>query len=179
MIRNGLFILLICLTITVDAQTYMTRNGSISFYSDAPMEKIESHNNQVTSKLDVASGALDFAVLIKAFQFEKQLMYQHFNEDYLESTRYPKANFQGQITNLSSVDFSKAGTYPVTVSGNLYLHGINRKITQKGTLKINGATIKASAQFRITLEDFNIKVPVILKDKIAKTVLVDVSVNFQ
>ena len=69
------------------------------------MEKIEAHNNQLIVKLDANTGSLDFAVLIKAFNFEKQLMHKHFNEDYLESNKYPKANFQGQIQNLSNVDF--------------------------------------------------------------------------
>jgi len=142
------------------------------------MENIEAHNRQVITQIDLTTGQLDFAILIKAFQFEKQLMHQHFNQDYLESQKYPKANFQGQIQNLSQIDLNRDGSYSVTVTGVLNLHGVSKKVTEKGTLSIQGDQVKIKAKFSILVADFQVKTPAILKDKIAKTVLIEVDVAF-
>ena len=92
--KNLFFLLLATLfCLNLSAQKFFTREGKISFYSDAPMEKIEAHNQQATSVIDIESGRMEFAVLIKAFQFEKALMQEHFNENYMESSKYPKATF--------------------------------------------------------------------------------------
>jgi hypothetical protein len=171
--------LVLCLAaFQLKAQTRLSRSGTVSFYSNAPMENIEAHNRQVITQIDLTTGQLGFAILIKAFQFEKQLMHQHFNQDYLESQKYPKANFQGQIQNLSQIDLNRDGSYPVTVIGVLNLHGVSKKITEKGTLSIQGDQIKVNAKFSVLLADFQVKTPAILKDKIAKTVLIEVDVAF-
>ena len=78
-------------------QKYFTKDGKVSFYSDALMEKIEAHNTKAASVIDAENGQMEFAVLIKAFQFEKALMQEHFNENYMESSTYPKASFKGKI----------------------------------------------------------------------------------
>ena len=97
--RFQFFILLVALVSFQSgiAQKYFTRNGNISFHSDTPMEKIEGHNKNSTAVIDAESGKLEFAVLIKAFHFEKALMEEHFNENYMESNKFPKASFKGQI----------------------------------------------------------------------------------
>ena len=143
------------------------------------MEKIEAHNKQLNCRLNTSTGDMDFAVLIKAFQFQKQLMHQHFNDDYLESKIYPKATFQGQIMNINKFDLSKDGNYPVTVSGTLNLHGVSKRIMEKGTLRVIGGNIAASSKFPISLSDYDVKIPIILKDKIAKTVLVEINVELK
>src|SRR6187551_947535 len=90
---------------------YMTRSGQISFFSKTSMENIDATNNEVTSMIDTGKGDIVFAVLVKSFHFEKALMEEHFNENYMESNKFPKATFQGKITNLSSINFSKDGSY--------------------------------------------------------------------
>lgn len=162
----------------MEAQPILSRNGSVSFYSDAAMEKIEAHNRQVISNLDVTTGRMSFAILIRAFQFEKQLMHQQFNQDYLESQKYPKASFQGQIQNLSGINFNQDGTVPIHVKGILNLHGVSREVNEKGTITINGNQIRLNAKFWITLSDYQVKRPAILKEKIAKDVLVEVNTTF-
>ena len=97
---------------SADAQKYFTRSGKISFYSDTPMEKIEAKNGSATSVLDTESGKMEFAVLIKGFQFAKSLMQDHFNENYMESSKYPKALFKGEISNIDDVDFGHDGQLP-------------------------------------------------------------------
>ena len=96
--KTLLFILLAAGTITsLSAQKYFTRDGMISFTASSPLEKIDATNKGATAVIDAASGALEFAVLIKGFIFEKALMQEHFNENYLESGKYPKATFKGKI----------------------------------------------------------------------------------
>src|SRR5881409_2466003 len=100
------------------AQTYFTRNGRVTFFSKAPIENIEATNNEASSILDTQKEEVVFIVLIKSFKFKKALMEEHFNENYLESNTFPKANFKGTITNPGAVNFSKDGTYTVTVKGD-------------------------------------------------------------
>ena len=85
------------------AQKVYTKNGSISFFSKSPLENIDAKNNQVMSVLNTQTGELQFSVIIKAFHFEKALMQEHFNENYMESTKFPKATFKGTLTDLSHV----------------------------------------------------------------------------
>src|SRR3954471_14722308 len=88
---------------------FFTKTGKISFYSKAPMEDIEATNNSVTAVLDAATGNFQFAVLIKGFEFRKALMQEHFNENYLESDKFPKAEFKGQVVNNSAISYTKEG----------------------------------------------------------------------
>src|SRR5687768_4455396 len=108
----------------VNAQDkYFTKTGKISFYSKAPMEDIEAKNKTVAAVMDIKTGALQFSVLMKSFEFEKALMQEHFNENYVESDKFPKADFKGSVVNNSSVNYSKDGTYNTMVKGKLTIHG--------------------------------------------------------
>src|SRR5882757_8750071 len=102
--------------LSASAQKYYTKNGKITFFSKAQLENIKADNNQVTSTLNTQSGELQFSLLNNAFHFEKALMEEHFNEDYIESAKYPRSTFKGAITNISSVNADKDGDYKVTVT---------------------------------------------------------------
>ena len=104
-------VVLLFLANGLSAQKYFTRGGNVSFNSDTPLEKIEAINSNAACVLDTETGKLQFSVLIKAFTFEKALMQEHFNENYMESTKFPKSTFKGEIENFRDVDFSTAGTY--------------------------------------------------------------------
>jgi YceI-like domain. len=93
---------------------YFTKSGKISFYSKSSLENIEAHNKSVTCVLDTKTGNLQFAILMKGFEFEKALMQEHFNENYVESHKFPKADFKGQVTNNAMINYAKDGSYPVT-----------------------------------------------------------------
>ena len=161
------------------AQKYFTREGKVNFVSDAALEKIEAKNSNATSVLDAETGRLEFAVLVKAFHFEKALMQEHFNENYMESSKYPKAVFKGKIENFDAVDLSKDGTYEVTVSGDLNIHGVTNSISTKGNLKVDGSNILASSVFKVLVADYGIKIPKVVADNIAKEVEISVDVNYQ
>lgn len=175
---KGIFILAILqllMTASSAQQRFFTKTGKISFYSDAPMEKIEAVNKNVSCVLDAKTGQLQFVVLIKGFEFRKALMQEHFNENYLESDKFPKAGFKGQITNNGSINYSTDGNYEAVVKGMLSIHGQEKLIETKGTIVVAGGKVTASAVFPASVKDYNISIPAIMKDKIAREVQITVS----
>lgn len=180
--RTASFILLCFFSLTkMQAQdNYMTRNGQISFFSSTPLEDIKATNNEVASVINSKSGNIQFIVLIKSFQFKKAAMQEHFNgKDYMDSDQYPKAELKGKIVNISSVNFSKDGTYPVTVEGTLTMHGVTNSIKTNGTISVKAGAIISSAVFAIHLADYKISVPSIVSKKVAEKIEVTVNCNYQ
>jgi polyisoprenoid-binding protein YceI len=161
------------------AQKFYTKTGKISFHSKAPLEEIEGKNKTVTAVLDSKSGAMQFAVQMKGFEFEKQLMQQHFNENYVESDKYPKAEFKGTIANNSDINYSKDGTYTAKVKGKLTIHGVTKDVESTGTIKINGGKIDANSTFNVLISDYNIKIPSVVKDKVSNTIKVTVDCDLE
>ena len=172
-------LILIALAVNVNAQKYYTRDGKISFSSDAPMEKIKGVNNKVSSVLDSKSGDIEFAVLIKSFHFDKALMEEHFNENYLESTRYPKATFKGSVTNISDINLATSGEQKALVSGQLTIHGVTRPIQTTGRLQAVNGTIHATCDFEVAVADYNIEIPKVVRDNVAKIVQINVDVSYK
>lgn len=140
------------------AQNYFTRDGKVKFFSDASMEKIEATNKSATLVLNTASGKMDWKVNIKGFLFDKPLMQEHFNENYLESSKYPSATYKSEITNLSEVNFSKDGTYKAKVKGKMNIHGVEKDLETAGTITVSGGAIKINAEFWVKCSDYNIKI---------------------
>lgn len=166
------------IVVALNAQKFMTKNGYIGFYSHTPMEDIKADNNQVVSVLDTSTGDLVFQALIKSFHFDRALMEEHFNENYMESDKIPKSTFKGKITNLSSVDFSKPGSYEITVEGDLTIHDVTNKISTKGTLEVGTGEINANSKFKIVPEDYKITIPGVVRDKFDKAMEVTVTMKY-
>jgi polyisoprenoid-binding protein YceI len=164
--------------VMASGQKYITKNGYIGFFSHTPLEDIKADNNQVASVLDTSTGEIVFQVLLKSFHFQKTLMQEHFNENYVESDKFPKSTFSGRITNLSAVNFSKNGVYDVTVEGDLMIHGVTRKVMAKGSIEILTGEIKADSKFIIVPEDYNIKIPAVVRNNIAKTIEITVTMKY-
>ena len=162
-----------------DAQKYLTRSGKITFFSKAPVENIEAANNEVSSILDTQKGELVFAALIKSFKFKKALMEEHFNENYMESNTFPKANFKGTITNLSKVNFTKDGSYPVMVKGDLTIHGVTKDVEVPGTITVSQGKINAASKFQVKVKDYNIKIPSTVINNIAETIEITVDCKYE
>lgn len=160
------------------AQTiYMTRNGQVSFFSKTPMENIDANNNEVSSMINAGTGEIVFAILVKSFRFEKALMEEHFNENYMESNKFPKSTFQGKITNLAAIDFNKEGKYPATVEGEMTLHGVKKHITATGTITNAKGVVSVTSNIAIKLADYKIERPSLVAEKIAETI--DIKINCQ
>ena len=163
-------LLLAAATSSLFAQKYMTRTGKINFNATAPSspEKISGVNNEVANILDSKTGDIVFQVLVKSFKFERELMKEHFNENYMESDKFPKSAFKGNVTNVGEVNFGKDGTYNVNVTGKLTIHGVTNEVTVPGTLSVKGKTINAKAVFPVMLKDYKIDVPSLVADKLNK-----------
>jgi len=159
-------------------KVYATKTGQIFFNATGGIEKIAAVNNQVDSKFVDATGQIVLAVLVKGFKFENQLMEDHFNENYMESTKFPKSDFKGFITNIKDVNFSKDGSYPVTLDGNLTLHGVTNKVTASGTMKIAGGVPEMEGTFKIKLKDYKVE-GLYIGDKIAPEVAITVKCKYQ
>ncbi len=176
--RMFLLALFLNVVIAGNAQKYLTKNGYIGFYSHTPLEEIKADNNQVASALDITTGEMVFQALIKSFHFDRALMEEHFNENYMESDKIPKSVFKGKITNLSDVDFSKPGTYIITVEGDLTIHDVTNKINTKGTIEVVSGGINANSKFSVVPEDYKITIPGVVRDKIDKTLEVTVAMKY-
>lgn len=162
----------------IDAQRFMTRDGTIRFFSETPIEDIEAINNQVSTAIDLDKGEIVFSLLMKAFTFEKALMQEHFNEKYVESDKFPKATFKGTIENAVDLVLKEA-PQEVKIKGSLTIHGVTRDIAIVATLSQSGPRqLAGSAVFDVALADYNIKVPAAVRDNIAKTIQVTVTAKY-
>jgi polyisoprenoid-binding protein YceI len=158
---------------------YMTRTGRISFHSDAPFQKIEAVNYSAISLLNISSGDVQVTVQIKSFDFEKPLMQTHFNENYMESDKFPKATFKGKITDIKNYDLTKDSKHNIEVTGELTMHGITQNIISKGTLERKADKILTNISFTVKPKDYQINIPAIVRGKIAETVEIRVDMSYE
>jgi hypothetical protein len=155
-----------------------TRTGTISFYSVAPLEKIEAHSHSAASVLNKETGEFEIGVVVKSFAFEKALMQEHFNENYLETHKYPRSIFRGRIPDLEKVDFSRHGQYAVTVNGQLMIHGETRAVMSPAVVSVSSEGVSASAVFSVHLSDYKIRIPALVREKISNDVKIVVNLTY-
>jgi hypothetical protein len=159
-------------------KVYATKTGQIFFNASGGLEKIAAVNNQVDSKFVDATGQIIFGVLVKGFKFENQLMEDHFNENYMESSQFPKADFKGYIKNIKEIDFSKDGKYTVTLEGNLTIHGVSQKVSTVGQLEITQGKASINGEFSVKIKDYGIK-GLYIGEKIANDAKIRVNCKYQ
>ena len=179
--KNSIKLLIVLLAVSCNlfGQKVITKNGNIRFYSETPVETIEAINTQVNSALDISTGDFVFKVLIKAFEFKKALMQEHFNENYMESDKLPNATFTGKISNLKDINFNKDGIYDAIVEGNLTIHGVTKKISEKGSIEVKSGKFIAKAVFNVKPKDYNISIPGSVVANIAESIKVYVDVTLE
>ena len=171
--------LFLSVTTTLFGQKYFTRTGEISFFSGTPIENIEAISNSASTVFDLSSGKIQWAVLIKSFEFEKALMQEHFNENYMESSKYPKAKFSGSIKNLSEIPLEKDGTYTVDISGTLNIHGIEKDVIASASFTVENGAVSAQSVLKVQVADFGIEIPSVVKDNIAKEIEIKIKANYE
>ncbi|WP_299045767.1 YceI family protein [uncultured Polaribacter sp.] len=162
----------ILLTNVTNAQErYLTKNGSVTFFSSTPIEDIKADNNQVLSIIDASSGKMAISILMKSFMFKKALMQEHFNENYVESDKYPKATFKGEIIKFEGVSDVKS---TAQVKGILTIHGVSKETTIDANFVRTNEAIDVVGDFIVNLADFGIKIPAV----VAKNIQENIKVNF-
>jgi hypothetical protein len=175
--KKILIVVFVIVTTCINAysQLYMTRTGMVGFYSKTPMEDIRAENNQVYAVIDAGKKNIAITLLVKSFIFPKELMQEHFNENYIESDKYPKANFTGAYT--GELSLNKDAVYTIAVNGNLTLHGITRALTVPATLEVKGGKLLGQTHFKVRPEDYNIIIPSLVREKIAKEMSLVVNID--
>jgi hypothetical protein len=175
MMKPTFFALALFICSTCFGQQWMTRNGNVEFFSATFVEDIEAQNEMVSGLL-AADGRFAFRVPILGFRFEKALMEEHFNENYLESTQFPNGTFEGTIANWDP-NFESGTWHDVIASGTLTVHGIekNREISSKIMRDKDGWKIQSA--FVIATADHEIPIPKMVRDKIAEEISVTVDLN--
>ena len=171
----GLLILLLFTNKSL-AQKYKSVASSVHFFSDAPMEDIEATNLDGQSAIDLSTGEIVFSIPIKSFEFEKSLMQEHFNENYLESDKYPAATFKGII---SGFQVEGSGWQKARAEGSMNIHGVSNDLTVDGEINIEKGSIGIKSKFPIALEDYKIKIPKVVFYNIAEVVEVTITFRYE
>lgn len=164
---------------TIKAQIYKAKpDGSlITFFSKSPLEDITAANKKSTIGLNVATNDIQVGVTMTYFKFAKPLMEEHFNENYVESDKYPVCVFKGKIQD--PVDYTKDGENKVTVKGTMNLHGVTKEVEIKGVLVKKGNEITIDSDFKIKIADYGIKVPSLYVQNIAEVVDVKITATLE
>lgn len=155
---------------------YLTKEGFVSFFSHSMVEDIKADNNQVLSVVDTKTGKIAIQLLMRSFMFEKALMREHFNENYVESYKFPKATFSGIIRNFDELDETNTVT---EIAGILTVHGKEKEISSKVTVNITENEIILTGDFKVEVADFDIKIPAIVANNIAKTIKVSFELHHE
>jgi hypothetical protein len=153
---------------------YQTKSGKVSFKSEAPLELIKASSEKLAGILDAGKKSFAFLVPMSSFNgFGKPLQKDHFNENYIESDKYPNAKFEGKI--IEDIDFGKDGTYNVRAKGKFSVHGVEVSKTIKCKMVIKGNEIKVTSSFKVTLQEHGIRIPSVVNQKIAEEITVSIN----
>ncbi|MBF9142699.1 YceI family protein [Hymenobacter properus] len=164
---------------TAKLPRYTTATGLITFFSSAPLEDIEALNSKVAAVFELATGQLAFSMLMRDFQFKNTLMQEHFNENYAESEKYPRARFTGTLVTMPDEATLRSGPQPVYVQGVLTIHGVKRKVRVPGTLHLRDNDLVVTSKFAVAPADYKIKIPALVRNNIAKSIDVSVIMTCQ
>ena len=164
------------LPVFAQSDIYDAKKTLVTFFSSAPLEDIEARNENAISLLNIRNNEIVVRIPIRQFQFRNKLMQEHFNENYMESERFPYATFKGKIN--EAVDFNKPGTSNVSATGVLNIHGVNKKRTLNGVLTVSGSEMLLETKFDVLLADHKISIPRLVFKKIADQIAVSASFSY-
>ena len=164
-----LFILsaLVAMPVSLLAQSglYKTLSGRAVFRSDAPLENIEAASKELNGVIDMDKRSFAFSIPMQSFQgFNSALQREHFNENYMESTRFPRATFTGKI--IEDTDFTQPGEHSIRAKGKLFIHGVEQERIIKVSITTDKKGFSARAAFTVLLEDFQISIPRVVYQKV-------------
>lgn len=178
--KNRSYIKILCLTFIfcqyqVSAQVYESKKNKITFFSQAPLEDIESESNRAYVMADLSSGEVKSTVPISSFAFKKSLMQQHFNTQYMESDKFPYASFTGKLNNIDDLKQQKNGEY--TLNGSMTIHGVTQSYTETATIRFEDEKLNGNVKFKVRVDDHDIKIPRFVIRNIAEVIDVEVWIN--
>ncbi|MDP2115019.1 MAG: YceI family protein [Bacteroidota bacterium] len=178
MLKKLFLVILLGASVGVFGQSkFISKNAYISFYSSTPLEDILGESNEAVTILNAETGEIGFQALMTTFHFKRALMEEHFNENYMESTKFPKARFNGKIEGFNK-DMLNAPVANIKVTGLLNVHGVEKTITVPGTLGIENGKLVGTSKFKVTPEDYGIVIPAIVRDKIGKEMEITVKATY-
>ena len=179
--KTNLILALIFASSALFAQKKTTTSATVNFDATTSLDALpKAENKTVVAAINTKTGAVAFEAIVKSFSFSNPMMQEHFNSDkWLDSDKFPTSTFKGKINNLSTIDFSKDGTYPADVAGDLTIHGITKPAAAKGAIVVSRKAISATADFNIKLADYGITSKAIEGGKVAKEPKISVAVDFK
>lgn len=175
-----MLLLLPVFAVSVQAQSglYKTVSGKAAFRSDAPLEIIEAGSKELSGAIDAGKRTFAFSIPLQSFLgFNSALQREHFNENYMESTRFPKATFIGKM--IEDIDFTQPGDYTMRAKGKFNIHGVEQERIIKVSITADRKGFTARAAFTLLLEDFEISIPRVVYQKIAEEIKVTVEAVFE
>lgn len=177
-IWSFIFIATVGFVAPVQKVVYKTVSGNIKFISEAPLETITAQSTALKGILDTTKNTFAFSVPINSFQgFNSPLQQEHFYENYLESSEFPQATFSGKIIEL--IEYGKPGNYNVRAKGILDVHGVKTERIIKCTVEVKKNELIIRASFTMTLQDYNIKIPRIVNQKISPEILIEIEATLK
>lgn len=176
--KKLLFTALLCTALCAQAQVLKTTTGVAAFKSTAPLELIQASSSKVSCSLRPADRGFAFLCPIQSFQgFNSGLQRQHFNDNYMQSAKYPNGTFSGKI--IEEVDLTKPGTYNVRAKGILDIHGVKQERIIRATVVVAPGNVRVVARFTVPLKDHKITIPTIVSQKIAEVIDVSFEANLK
>ncbi len=169
--------LLVLFAFVINAQTYRSSSSTISFFSDAPLEDIYAESKKSNSVFNAATKEIAILMKPNSFVFKNPMMQEHFNEDYMESAKFPKASFKGKV--IGEFDVKTDGEYEVSVKGQLTIHGVTKDREIKGEIIVKGGKVSVNAKFAVKVADHGIKIPSIQIKNIAEVVEVSINIDYK
>ncbi|MEP7165467.1 MAG: YceI family protein [Ferruginibacter sp.] len=178
--KTSLFLALVFATGALFAQKKTTTSATVSFDATTSIDALpKAENKTAIAALDIKKGILAFETAIKSFAFSNPRIQEHFNgAGWMDSDKYPVANFKGSITNLADVNFGKDGIYNADVEGDLTIHGVTKTIKTNATITIEGKKISSRSDFKIKLEDYKVNGGAIAAGKVSNEPTISVSADF-
>ncbi|MEP0262715.1 YceI family protein [Dokdonia sp.] len=176
--KSIFFLLFFAIIAQSFGQKYYTKTGTLNFEGSVEaFEPVKASNETTTAILEVSTGKIAVLGLIKGFRFRNALMEEHFNENYMESNKYPKATFNGVVNDFSIKDIDSEKEYKV--EGDLTIHGKTKKVVAAIVIVKNGDTIDVNTNFVVTPEDFDIDIPSVVSEKISDKINIVASFNLK
>lgn len=171
--------ILLGIALSLSAQKVFTKEGHIAFTSTSPLETIEADNHKALSIIDLTDGSMEWSVLVKGFQFDKKLMQEHFNENYMESSKYPKAKLVAKLNGYGKLKEGDVSNLELPYTGQLTIHGVTKEVSGVATFSGSMSSLSATSKLVVACADYDIDIPKVVRDNIAKEITIDVSADYQ